>query len=348
MAPIHLRMITTKDFENILLQSETSILDFKKKMYDFENEKQKANTDLIKDVISFTNTIRNETSYIIFGIKELEIGKLDLIGIETAVDEATLQQKVRSNVFPKPFFNYYYIHHQEKVFGILEFPVQKFDLPLTPTKNLKGLKAGVVYYRNGTSNTEATGIDVIRINDWLKSLPEEHKTTPFTEEISGLIKRLTAKQEKLSTIITDILFTSKKYRLEKLIEFCTAEIQGIKKNENGAFDYRVHKVMISYMDANFNPKFYQVTQSMLRKEMEEHESFFHTPILIPFSILQLEENIERVTDGDGTKIATGTTDTQRLLGMNKKYDLYIYYFEDDFRTMYRNIRQKAIDLLMTV
>ena len=341
-------MITTKDFENILLQSETSILDFKKKMYDFENEKQKANSDLIKDVISFTNTIRNETSYIIFGIKELEKGKLDLIGIETTVDEAILQQKVRSNVFPKPAFNFYQINHQEKTFGILEFPVRKFDLPLTPTKNLKGLKAGSVYYRNGTSNTEATGMDVIRINDWLRSLPEEHQTTSLTEEISSLIKRLTEKEEKLSTIITDILFTSKKYKLEKIIEFCTAEIQGIKTNENGEFDYRIYKVMISYIDANFTPKFFQVTQSMVRKEMEEHESFFHFPILIPFSILQLEEHIERVTAGGGTNIATGTTDTQRLLGMDKKYDLYIYYFEDDFRTMYRNIRQKAIDLLMTV
>lgn len=341
-------MIRTKDFENILLQSETSILDFKKKMYDFDNEKQKANSDLIKDVISFSNTIRNETSYIVFGVKELEKGKLGLIGIESSVDEATLQQKVSSNVFPKPIFNYYHIYHQEKVYGILEFPVQKFDLPLSPIKNLKGLTAGAVYYRNGTSNTEATGMDVIRINDWLRSLPEEHTTTSITEEISTLIRRLTQKEEMLSTIITDILFTSKKYKLNQLMEFCTGELKGIKTNENGEFDYRVHKVMISYIDANFNPKFYQVTQSMVRKEMEEHESFFNTPILIPFSILQLEENIERVTAGGGTNIATGTTDTQRLLGMDKKYDLFIYYFEDDFRTMYKNIRQKAIDLLMSV
>lgn len=162
------------------------------------------------------------------------------------------------------------------------------------------------------------------------------------------LRRLTQKEELLSTLITDILFASKKYKLDQLIKFCTAEIQGIKTNENGDFDYRVHKVMISYMDANFTPKFYQVTQSMVRKEMEEHESFLNTPILIPFSILQLEEQIERVTAGGGTNIATGTTDTQRLLGMDKKYDLYIYYFEDDFRTMYRNICQKAIDLLMSV
>ncbi|MBU2905803.1 ATP-binding protein [Arenibacter algicola] len=317
-------------------------------MYDFENEKQKANSHLIKDVISFSNTIRNETSYIVFGIKELENGKLDLIGIEANIDEASLQQKVSSNVFPKPIFSYYHINHQEKVFGVLEFLVQKFDLPLTPTKNLKGLKAGSVYYRNGTSNTEATGMDVIRINDWLRSLPEQHTTTSVTEEISILIRRLTQKEEKLSTIIADILFMSKKYKLDHLIEFCTAEIQGIKTNDDGAFDYRVHKVMISYMDANFTPKFFQVTQSMVRKEMEEHESFFNTPILIPFSIPQLEEHIERVTAGGGTNIATGKTDTQRLLGMDKKYDLYIYYFEDDFRTMYRNIRQKAIDLLMSV
>ncbi|WP_405199069.1 helix-turn-helix domain-containing protein [Christiangramia sp. LLG6405-1] len=341
-------MITTEDFENFLLQSETSILDFKKKMYDFENQKLKANSDLIKDVISFSNTIRNETSYIVFGIKELEQDKLDLIGIETSIDEAALQQKVSSNVFPKPFFNFYHINHQEKIFGILEFPVRKFDLPLTPTKDLKGLKAGSVYYRNGTSNTEATGLDVIRINDWLRSLPEEHITTSFTDEISGLIKRLTEKQEKLSTVITDILYTSKKYKLDKLREFCIAEIQGIKTNPNDDFDYRVHKVMISYMNANFAPKFYQVTQSMVRKEMEEHESFFNTPILIPFTILQIEEHIERITADGGTNIATGTTDTQRLLGMDEKHELYIYYFEDDFRTMYRNIRQKAIDLLMTV
>lgn len=36
---------------------------------------------------------------------------------------------------------------------------------------MKGLETGKMYYRNGTSNTEANGIDAIRINDWLKSLP---------------------------------------------------------------------------------------------------------------------------------------------------------------------------------
>lgn len=340
-------MITTKDFENILLQSETSILDFKKKMYDFEKEKQKANAALIKDVISFTNTIRNETSYIIFGVKELEKGKLDLLGVETTIDEAILQQKVRSNVFPKPIFNYYHINHQGKVFGVLEFPVQKFELPLTPTKNLKGLTAGSVYYRNGTSNTEATGMDIIRINDWLRSLPKEYKTTSLTEKISDLIVKLSKSEEKLSIIISEILAIAKENNWTEIIQFCSTQIKGIRFITDYNSFYRDHKVLGSLLRAEFdsNP-FINATQANLRSEMNENKDFYTVQITFTQSLIKLEQIIQKFKQNSGITMTIEERNTKQLSKFNMDAPFYIYCLEDDYKTVYNNIRQQAIDLLM--
>uniref|UniRef100_UPI0030D934FC AlbA family DNA-binding domain-containing protein n=1 Tax=Zunongwangia profunda TaxID=398743 RepID=UPI0030D934FC len=80
-------MLTTNEFENLISKPEGSTLDFKKKIYDFRSNSEES-AKFIKDVISFSNTIRNESSYIIFGIKDKPDGTLDLIGL-TGVNGAS-------------------------------------------------------------------------------------------------------------------------------------------------------------------------------------------------------------------------------------------------------------------
>ncbi|MFN5774501.1 helix-turn-helix domain-containing protein, partial [Flavobacterium sp.] len=155
-------------FESLLNNPESSVLDFKKELYDFSNDGD-STAKFVKDIISFANTIRSTNAYIIFGIKEID-GQLDLIGLKKGIDDSILQNKVKNKVFPRPIFSYSPIKYKDKLFGLIEIPIHKYELPITPSTQLKGLEIGKVYYRNGTANTEATGIDVIRINEWLKSL----------------------------------------------------------------------------------------------------------------------------------------------------------------------------------
>jgi len=323
-------------------------LDFKSELYDFKNDKRKLVTaKFVKDVISFSNTIRTEISYIIFGIQELENGDIEFKGINRKIDDAILQDKIKDKVIPRPRFSFYTIKYQKKQFGILEFPIERYEMPIVPTtKDLKGLEAGKVYYRNGTSNTEAKAYDVIRINDWFKSLPEKKALNSLNEEISRFIKELTKNEQKLSVIISDILDFSKKYDLKELMKFCEDQIGGIKSNNQSDFIYRVQKVVVSWNEVNINPFSYiKPTAESVRREMLSQEGFFEGKIVLHHPIIEIESAFERFKN-EPDSYGTMKTDAKTLLGMKKRHDLFLYVFPDNYHSLYRNIRQKAIDLLM--
>lgn len=56
--------------------------------------------------------------------------------------------------------------------------------------------------------------------------------------------------------------------------------------------------------------------------------------------------IEKMGKDSDSFYGTLESDTQTLLGMEKKHKIYIYLFPDDITNLYRNIRQKAIDIIM--
>lgn len=341
-------MITENEFENLISKNESSILDFKGEFYDFKKDKNNLVTaKFVKDVISFSNTIRTETSFIIFGIQELDNGDTEYIGINGKVDDVILQDKIKDKVIPRPDFSFYTIDYKEKKYGILEFPITRYEMPIVPaTKDLKGLEAGKVYYRNGTSNTEATAYDVIRVNDWLKSLPKKIESNSLNDEISSYIKQLTKGEEKISVIISDLLALAKKHDFIELKQFCLNEIQGIKSSEAEECSYRIQKVIVSWHKIDINPyTFRKATVDLVRKEMESSEGFFETKIVMYHTILEIESSLERLLS-DPNSYGTMKVDSQSLLGMKEKHDLYIYTFPDNFNSLYRNIRQKAIDILM--
>lgn len=340
--------MTENEFENLINKNESSILDFKGEFYDFKKDKNNLVTaKFVKDVISFSNTIRTETSFIIFGIQELDNGDIEYRGINGKVDDAILQDKIKDKVIPRPDFSFYTIDYKKKKYGILEFPITRYEMPIVPaTKDLKGLEAGKVYYRNGTSNTEATAYDVIRINDWLKSLPKKIESNSLNDQISSYIKQLTKGEEKISVIISDLLALAKKHDFIELKQFCLNEIQGIKSSEAEDCDYRIQKVIVSWHKIDINPyTFRKATVDLVRKEMENSEGFFETKIVMYHTILEIESSLERLLS-DPNSYGTMKVDSQSLLGMKEKHDLYIYTFPDNFNSLYRNIRQKAIDILM--
>ncbi|SRX53897.1 ATP-binding protein [Aequorivita sp. CIP111184] len=339
-------MISTETLTIILEQRESSTLDFKENLYDFANDRDLKNTaKFVKDVISFSNTIRTENGFILFGVKEKKDKTLDLVGLKNSVDDAILQEKVKDKVFPRPFFEYYELDYESKKIGILEFPIAKYELPITPTIKLKGLETGKVYYRNGSSNTEANAIDVIRINDWLKALPGNLKLT-LTDKISEILKRLTLNQEKLSVIIADLLNIAKIHQLSELEIFCSAQIRGIKHDNAENHKYRIQKVFISLNGIETNPySFIDITTDMIKKEMEADDSFFEHRMLLNHSIIKIEELLERFHNNK--TYGTLKMSSQHLFGKGD-YDLNVFIFENNIRDVYSIIKQKTIDELMKV
>ena len=349
-------MITEKEFEHIIDRSESSIIDFKSKMYDFNDDKDfKITAKFVKDILSLTNTIRNETAYIIIGIEEAHDGPKILHGLDINIDDAILQDKLKDKVFPRPSFLYYTLLYQDKRFGIIEIPVSKYSMPISPTVKMKGLEIGHIYYRQGTTNTEAIGNEIIKIHNWFQSLPDVNSEETIQGEIGRLLKALTSNDGRLSSIISDILSVSKKYRLIGLIDFCSSELQGIKnekiESNPDEYKYRIEKVTLSLNKFEINPySFVKVTSSIIKDEIGKSEDFFEYRLLFNQPITEIEEYLDRFDNNIDTLYATFEMSSKRLFpqSKNKDYKVTVYIFKDTYIGLYRSIRQKAIDQLMKI
>jgi hypothetical protein len=338
-------------FERILSKSESSILDFKYRMYDFNDDKDFVKTSkFVKDVISFSNTVRNETSYIIIGVREEENGTKVYEGLDNFIDDAILQDKIKDKVYPRPHFKFSTFDYDSKRYGIIEFPVMKYPAPITPTMKIKGLEIGKVYYRHGTTNSEASGLEVIRISDWLRSLEDRKPVTDINGDITSLLKQLTKQETKLSVIISEILDFSKRFTVNTLKEFCISEIKGISAasidNNPDEFKYRIQKVLISLDKMEVNPySFVKLTPSMVKKELENEEHCLDYKILFNQPISYIENMIEKL---DKESIAFGSfqMSSKRFLPDKKEKPVNVYVFADTYKDIYQSIRQKLIDKLI--
>lgn len=345
-------MITEIEFKRLINTSESSILDFKTKMYDFSNDKDSKKTSkFVKDIISFSNTIRNTNSYIIIGIEELQDGKKKLHGIDNIVDDAILQDKIKNKVFPLPKFNFYTLEYDSKTYGIIEFPIIKYSTPIIPAINMKGIEKGKIYYRQGTSNSEAGGLETINITDWLRSLPDIIIDKNVSNEISKLLAKVTEGEEKLSVIITEILTVSRKYNLTDLIEFCTNELQGISeikiKETSNKYKYRHQEVIASLNEIKVKP-YYNGSVNDVKKALEDRDDFYEFQLFYNKSIVEIEEYIQTLNDKNA--YATLKRDFSDIFPESNIIDcpVIVYLFEDTFTSLYSSIKQKVIDTLLTV
>jgi hypothetical protein len=339
-------------FEALTGSPESSILDFKLCMYKFEDELESAETaKFVKDVISLANTIRTETSYIIIGVQANEDGSKEFLGIDKFIDDAILQDKIKDKVSPRPVFKSYVLKVGDKQFGIIEIPITRYESPIIAKKRMKGIEPDKVYYRLGSINTEATIMDIIKINDWLRSLPDFGTKSSINSEVTQLMKRLTEQTEKLSTIFVDILSFARSRNLANLTAFCISELTGFAvgevRRDQEEFKYRIHKVILSVREISVRGSGYiRVTSEMVRQEMEkDKDHFFSDEMFFNQTISYIENMLFREGDGIIT-IAIKYED----VFFDKEHDvpIYAYLFKSMLSSLYNSIRQKAIDELMKV
>jgi hypothetical protein len=341
--------MTIEEFQNIIERSESSTLDSKKEMYDFDNDADlRKAAEFVKDVISFCNTIRTETSFIILGVEETSDKSKILHGLSKDVDDAILHDKLKDKVYPRPQFKYYSICHNNSRFGLLEFPVTKYITPLSATIKMKGIEPGKIYYRNGTSNTEALGLEVIKISDWLRSLPEIGHATNRNERINQLLKDLTT-DKALSTIISDLYAFSKDYELNEIKQFCTIELRGTAAREevdNEILEYRVLKVLVSSLEISINP-YFGGPSSLVKEELRKTDGVIEYKVASSYSLSKIEAIQKGFKDSDKSILVINTS-SKEFFEEHAKTDfkVYIYVFPDQVNNLLTNIRQKAIDLLM--
>ena len=231
--------------------------------------------------------------------------------------------------------------------------MQKYTHPIAPTVKLKSLEVGKVYFRKGSTNTEALGIETISINDWLKSLPENITTNDSGEEISDLVKRTTNKQENLSSILADVLKVSKKYKLDSLTRFATLELQGFKQSdfdENpDSFKYRNQTFYCSYKELETVIVVDTATRQQIKNNLIKDSAFRKVIYPSGDTITNLEILLNKYKTDPKHFVNINTTTSKILFPeeTGTPYDIYLYAFEDTFVNLYQSIRQKIIDNLVS-
>lgn len=345
-----INLMTDEVFLNILNNPESSILDFKADLYDFSNDKDNSVlAKFIKDVISFSNTIREGAAYIIFGVKENSDNTKEKVGITKNIDDGIFQDKIKNKLYPLPKISYYTKKLDGLTFGILEFSIKKYEFPITSTVKLRGVEVGKAYYRQGSTNTEALTLDIIKINSWLLSLPEIDFHESKQTLLSDFLKRLLTQKENLSEILPDIYVFAKSNNLTELKEFCEFEIKGIDvandevrekiHNENERYKYRVMTIKVSLDKI---AQTFHRTPEQLKQELSALKNFFDIPYFFKESIPAIETCLKK-TDGFMTT-TMGVKDF--FPDYKENYPVYGYIFNSDLTSLYQNIRQNLIDLIM--
>lgn len=348
--------INAEKFKEILSLDESSILDFKREMFDFDNDdsRQTKLGNYIKDVISMINTIRTAPAYIIVGVKVKEDKSKELFGLNVDYDDSMLQAKLNNKVTPRPIFNYYTITHEGMRFGVFEFPIRKYNTFLTATSKIGKVDAGVVYCRNGSGNAIAESHTIVDIHTWITGLP----TSPMfvleesqSVEISKLLKAATDTNSKLSEVIVDTIDVAKKYNLTRLKSFCEYELKGMSAEVQGKYidpenylhKHRLHTTMFSTLKVKTITS--KATASSITQEIKNLDKYYEYTQMYGNSITNIEDKIQKLGKTvcfiDDSRVKNIEPDSE------KDGDIYFYYFQHDYLTLYSNIRQALINLLIS-
>jgi predicted HTH transcriptional regulator len=79
---------------SLLLENESTTLDFKEREYRFEGASAEEKAELLKDILAFANASREGDAYIIVGVRHRAGEGAEPIGVNNHPDDAAIQQFV--------------------------------------------------------------------------------------------------------------------------------------------------------------------------------------------------------------------------------------------------------------
>ena len=112
---------------NRLLYEEESVdLDFKGAQYSFLKATDNDKSELLKDILAFSNAWRRSDAYILIGVTEQKGNKSVVVGIaeNDKLDDAQLQQFVNQKTQKPITFSYKNIEIEGKCVGVIHIPLQ--------------------------------------------------------------------------------------------------------------------------------------------------------------------------------------------------------------------------------
>jgi hypothetical protein len=147
--------------EALLHEDESSSLDFKREQYQFEGASDDEKSELLKDILAFSNAWRRSDAYILIGVEEVRGGRSRAIGVQSHLDDAKLQQFVNSKTQKVLRFSYQVSVVDGVEVGVISIPVQ--SPPFFLRKDFGRLKKDTVYTRHGSSTSIADPDEIARM-----------------------------------------------------------------------------------------------------------------------------------------------------------------------------------------
>lgn len=156
--------ISNEIIERLLYEEESSILDFKRDQYPFSEASDDQKSELLKDILAFTNAWRRTDAYILIGVEEVRAGRSIVRGISQHFNDAHLQQFVNSKTQRPVHFSYQAAEFEGKQIGIINIPPQ--NRPIYIQRNYGRLVKNIVYIRRGSSTSEANPDEIAKMGDY--------------------------------------------------------------------------------------------------------------------------------------------------------------------------------------
>lgn len=147
--------------EELLNEDESATLDFKRDPYPFDHATDEQKSELLKDILAFTNAWRRTNAYILIGVDDVKGGRSVLVGTTNHPDESKIQQFVNSKINRPIEFSYSVYPFESTQVGVIEIPVQ--ERPVFLNKDYGRLKKNTVYLRRGSSTALAAPDEIARM-----------------------------------------------------------------------------------------------------------------------------------------------------------------------------------------
>lgn len=225
------RTLTEKKLTELLKYSEADICDFKEKIYHIEDEESRIS--FLKDILSIANTIRYEPAYIIIGVRQRD-GHNEFFDVDPNIDENNFISFIKGNVEPEyPDVTYCAMKYKKHNVGVFEIGISKCGPFVSKKSYGDKVKAGQVYYRYGSVNSEADEVKVQEITNWIKmSKGDNFKLVSKQLELEN--------QDKFNYILLigeDYQFSRQQYELISNMKWSLVVDYTRKTVENGLLSF---------------------------------------------------------------------------------------------------------------
>jgi hypothetical protein len=340
--------MTDEEFERLLLKNEGDTIDFKAEHYDLINSSDDSKAKFIKDIISFTNTIRNESAFIIIGIESIDSQK-NLVGLNKYIDEAILQDQLKTRVFPIPQIIFKTVLYKSKEYGVLEIPLKRYPEPIAPIVKMKGLEPGKIYIRRGSSNSEAVGKEIILIDKWIKSVKLEHD---IRNDIDNIIKQINSGHSRLSFNIASAFEVANQISHDELLRFCKGELTGWYNDTVGLEEmnlptHRKIDVMVSIYEIQ-NVTRISMDKISMKKELRKDSRFREIKFLIQEPVSEIEANIAKDNGNGGYMTIRRKMEDIFPNAVGSKTTVFVYADLDDYKDLYERTKTELLRLLIQI